>query len=519
MEAGMMKRFPVAAGTLLAGAIALGPLSDSCAAQATVKRSPSGFNLFSVQQDVELGQQSAAEAERQLPLLNDRTTNRYLNQIIQRLAAVAPGAKYPYQIKAVNATEINAFSLPGGPMYVNRGLITSARSEAELAGVLSHEMAHVALRHGTNQASKAYLGQAGLGILGGLLGKKNTTSQIVNSIGGVGLNAVFLKFSRDDEHEADALGADMMARAGYDPIAMATFFELLRTEQNHDPSKLERFFASHPPAGDREARIRQLASGLGTARTQPVGNFDRIRRALGSSSIASSQTQWPDTPAATPLPPTAPVEVVVAPPSSRFVRFEAPNGFFSILHPDNWRRYAATPGLAVSFAPDGGVVTLPNGQPAMVHGVIINHYAPFEGASDRLSNSLQRHYAPFEDRNNPRGSLEDATDDLVRQILRSNPYLRAEEGSAKPELIDGQSGYSVLMTGISPVTGEEERVTAFTRELADGHVVYALCIAPGRDYSALNFTFTTMVRSLRVNDAVAHRATRTRPGNNLRRPD
>jgi beta-barrel assembly-enhancing protease len=162
-----------------------------------------GFNLFSVEQGVEIGRQSAVEAERQLPMLRNRNVDRYLGKIVTRLAAHAPGARYPYGIKAVNDSSINAFALPGGPMYVNRGLFEAARSEAELAGVLAHEMAHVALRHGTHQASKAYLGQAGLGILGGLLGKNGgNTAQIVNAVGGPGLNAVFLKFGRDAEYQA-----------------------------------------------------------------------------------------------------------------------------------------------------------------------------------------------------------------------------------------------------------------------------------------------------------------------------
>ena len=169
-----MKRTIQAPSALLAIALVLcAPL----AARAATSHATPGFNLFSVEQDIEIGRQSAAEAERELPLLNDRNVDRYLNEIIRKLAEQAPGARYPYAIKAVNASEINAFSLPGGPMYVNRGLFEAARSEAELAGVLAHEMSHVALRHGTHQASKAYLSQAGLGILGGLLGKNggNTT--------------------------------------------------------------------------------------------------------------------------------------------------------------------------------------------------------------------------------------------------------------------------------------------------------------------------------------------------------
>jgi Zn-dependent protease with chaperone function len=504
-----MKRFLFAPAMLVAGALTVSPLSSPCEAQSTVRRSQSGFNLFSVEQDVEIGRQAATEAERQLPLLNDRTTDRYLNQIVQRLAAQAPGARYPYQIKAVNATEINAFALPGGPMYVNRGLVTTARSEAELAGVLAHEMAHVALRHGTTQASKAYLGQAGLSILGGLLGQRSSTAKIVNAVGGFGLNAAFLKFSRDDEHEADAAGAEIMARAGYDPVAMADFFALLRQEQGRDPSKLERFFSSHPPPANREARIRQLASGLGTTRSPDVGGFATIQSRLGSSTLAARETQWPPTTSTGTVERRIdPVTVSVPRPSSRFVTFQQPNGFFSIQHPNNWRAYATT-GFAVSMAPDGGVVALSDGQPVMAYGVIVNHYAPFAGEMERRERSLRRNYAPFEDRTTTRAPLEDATDDLVNQVLLTNSYLSAEAGSARAEEIDGAAGYSLLLKGRSPVTGEEERVTVYTRELTDGHVLYALCIAPSREWSTLDATCSRMLRTLIVDDAAAHRSTRT----------
>jgi Zn-dependent protease with chaperone function len=508
-----MRKFIVAPAMLLAGAIAIAPLSTPIDAQSTVRRSPSGFNLFSVQQDVEIGKQASIEAEQQLPMLNDRVTNQYLSRIIQRLAAQAPGANYPYSIKAVNATEINAFSLPGGPMYVNRGLITTARSEAELAGVLAHEMAHVALRHGTNQASKAYLAQAGLGILGGLLGSKNSTSKIVNAVGGFGLNAAFMKFSRDDEYQADATGAEMMAKAGYNPVAMADFFAVLRQEQGRDPSKLERFFASHPPPANRETRIRTLAANLGQTQTREVGGLASIQSRLGSVSVAAQQTQWPtETSPGTVARPTDVVTVNVPAPSSRFVKFDQPNGFFSIQYPNNWSTFATASSFAASLAPAGGVVETSSGQPAMVYGVIINHYAPFNGESARRANSLQRNYAPFEDRNATRGTLEEATDDLIYQVLATNPYLQAEAGSARAEEIDGANGYSVLLSGRSPLTGQDERVTAYTRELADGHVLYALCIAPSNLWSALDQTCTRMLRTLIVNDAAAHRSTRvTRP--------
>jgi predicted Zn-dependent protease len=437
-----MKRRIQAPSLLLASALVLwAPL----AAGAATSRPTPGFNLFSVEQDIEIGRQSAAEAERQLPLMNNQNVDRYLNGIVKKLAAQAPGAPYPYAIKAVNDAAINAFSVPGGPMYVNRGLFEASRSEAELAGVLAHEMSHVALRHGTHQASKAYLSQAGLGILGGLLGKNGgNTAQIVNAIGGLGLNAAFLKFGRDDEYQADQLGAEIMAGAGYNPVAMADFFTLLRGQQGRDPGKLEQFFSDHPPSADREARIRAQAGSLRQARSQDVGGFDRTRADLrklaqrlgqpGTQDSRGQNTRSQD---------SGQFDVRVDQPSSRFQKFEQRNGLFTIEHPDNWRAYASDSGYAVSIAPDGGVVDIGNGQQAMLYGVIVNHYAPFQGDSERQGASQERSYAPYEDTARWRGSLADATDDLVRQVIQSNSYLRAQDGQARQEQIDGQSSYSV----------------------------------------------------------------------------
>lgn len=501
-----MPRSIFAPAALFASLAVLGPLSVPGTAQ-TVRQPQPGFNLFSAQQDVEIGRQSAIEAERQLRLLNDVTTNGYLTRIVNRLAPQAPGAKYPYRIKAVNAEEINAFAFPGGPMYVNRGLIQAARSEAELAGVLAHEMAHVALRHGTHQASKAYLTKGGLGLLGGLLGKPTGSSgQIINAIGGVGLNAVFMKFSRDDEYQADQVGAQMMVRAGYDPVAMATLFEVLTMQQGREPGKLEQFFSSHPPASDRGVRIRRLASTLGTGSTQVVGNFAALQTRLNRLGNAPPQVIGSTAPAVIDDGTVQPVTVAVEPPSARFARFSHPNGFFTIDYPNNWRAYST--GLAASIAPEGGVASRSTGVQTLHYGVIVNHYAPFEGESDRWSASLQRSYAPFEDRTNPpRAFLEDATDDLVRTVMRANSYLQAEAGSARSETIDGAAGFSVVLSGRSPVTGADEQVTVFTRGLPDGHVVYAIAVAPAREAAALDPTFRRMVQSLRINDEAAHRAT------------
>jgi hypothetical protein len=489
---------------LLAATAAFGPITGAgVAAQTTASRPQPGFNLFTVQQDIDIGRQSALEAERQLKLLPSPSTNTYLNRIITRLAASAPGAKYPYNIKAVNAPEINAFALPGGPMYVNRGLIEAARTEAELAGVLAHEMSHVAMRHGTHQASKAYLSQAGLGILGGLLGRSSGTARVLNAIGGVGLNTLFLKFSRDDEYEADQVGAEIMSRAGYDPNAMANFFELLRAEQGRNPSKVEQFFSDHPSTSDRETRIRQLAKSLGTGRTQVIGGFDNVRASLRGQSTGQQQVVQYNT-QTTPLDTTyyGTVKVQVPAPSSRMVRFNQPNGFFSIDYPDNWQAYPS--GYAVSMAPEGGVHTTADGRQVMLYGVIINHYTPFRNQTYRDPNV--RSYVPFEDRT--RGTLESATDDLVRTLTESNSYLVAQ-GTAREVMFGGARGYNLTLAGRSPVTGEEERVIVYTRGLADGHVMYALSVVPGRDYGVLEGTFNRMLQTLSVDDNAYHRSSTT----------
>ncbi len=494
---------------LLASALVLcAPLGAS----AQNRRPTPGFNLFTVEQDVEIGRQSAVEAERQLKLLNNGNVNRYLTGIITRLAAQAPGTRYPYTIKAVNDPAINAFALPGGPMYVNRGLFEAARSEAELAGVLAHEMSHVALRHGTHQASKAYLSQSGLGILGGLLGRNGgNTSKILNTVGGVGLNVAFLKFGRDDEYQADQVGAEIMAAAGYNPVAMADFFELLRQEQGRDPGKLEKFFSSHPASADREARIRAQASGLRLAQSRDVGGFAEIKanmRRLPAASTTAAQ-RIADEPVYQNTPQSGQFDVRVAEPSTRFQQFDQRNGLFTIEYPDNWRTYGSTSGYAVSMAPDGGVVDTGNGQQAMLYGVIINHYAPFEGDTDRRLGSMERSYAPFEDTDQWRGSLADATDDLVRTLIRSNTYLRAQDSLARRELIDGAPSFSVVLSGRSPVTGQDEQVTVVTRGLSDSHVIYALSVVPANRNNAMSQTFTRMLRSMTVNEEAAHRGTQT----------
>jgi beta-barrel assembly-enhancing protease len=477
-----------AAGILLAFAA----LSAGAAlAQTPVK---SGFNVFPVEQDIEVGRQSAAQAERQLPLLASSSADAYVGRIGRRLAAAAPGPEFPYSFRVVNASDVNAFALPGGPTYVTRGLIETVRTEGELAGVIAHEISHVALRHGTNQVSKAYLAQAGIGLLGGLLGGGGTTGQIIQAVGGFGLNALFLKFSRTAESQADVLGTQIMARAGYDPLAMASMFSLLKAQQGREPGKLAQFFSDHPSPVNREARVREEARLLGARRTTaPVGAIENVQADLRRMPRAASMAQIARGGGTSG--PTA--GGAIERPSARYRTFRHRSGFFEIDYPDNWRVVEPSSGYGVTILPEGGAVRASSGQDALVYGVVINHYEPFDGSIGDVWGS----------RTGPatgEGTLEQATNDLVNELTRSNSHLRAS-GSMRRQTVDQARALSIVLAGTSPVTRAEERVTVFTRELPDGHVIYALFVAPGRDYPALADTFQRMISSLRVKDTAYHR--------------
>jgi len=261
-------------------AFALVSLTAGCATTGSAAQG-SGFNLFSAEQDVELGREAARQIESQVRVLRHPRSTDYVEEIVHRLTAQAPGARFDYQVKLVDATDINAFALPGGFVYANRGLVEAVRSEGELAGVLAHEIAHVAMRHGTRQATKAAGAKAGLSVLQRILGRNdNETGKIVGVVGGVGLNAAFLKFGREDEREADRVGAEIMAQAGYDPEDMARFFDLLAAQRKSNPSKVEQFFSSHPSPGDRAALIRQAGYRREYDRDDEIGGLASVQRDL-----------------------------------------------------------------------------------------------------------------------------------------------------------------------------------------------------------------------------------------------
>src|SRR5262249_36436199 len=235
-----------------------------------------GFNLFSEQQDIELGRQSAEEVMRETPLLRDQQIQNYISNLGQKLASKAPGYKFPYQFRVTATRDINAFALPGGFMFVNAGAIAAAKNEGELAGVMAHEISHVALRHGTSQATKAYIAQAGLSVLGGLAGGDTDLGQVIQTLGGAGGNAIFLKFGRTAETQADLEGARIMAEAGYDPRDLANFFKTL---QEKGGQRVPEILSDHPDPGNRIKAINDLLPSLSVS-SNPVHDsqeFEQIK--------------------------------------------------------------------------------------------------------------------------------------------------------------------------------------------------------------------------------------------------
>jgi beta-barrel assembly-enhancing protease len=252
-----------------------------------------GWNLFEPEEDIELGKQSADKLAEQVQLAGDREVVGYIEQLGARLVKAAPGFDYPYEFRVIASKEMNAFALPGGIIFVNAGAILAAKNEGELAGILAHEIAHVALRHGTEQASKRYVAVAGKEILDRLTGGSSTrVGKIINSIGGAGANVLFLKFGRDSEREADIEGARIMSEVGYDPVELANFFQRLESEGEAGGPE---FLNDHPNPGNRVAAIKDSMKSL-RVDPDPIRNtadFGRVKSRLASGAIPLGESSRP----------------------------------------------------------------------------------------------------------------------------------------------------------------------------------------------------------------------------------
>ena len=470
-------------------------------AEAQTKVEP-GWNMFSPQQDVEIGQQSAVQAERQMPIVKDADVDAYINRIGQKLAANAGGPKFQYRFRVVNASDINAFALPGGFIYLNRGIIDNAKNEGEVAGVLAHEIAHSALRHGTHQASKAYGAQAGLQILGSLLGGKvgNNTAQIINTVGGIGMNALFLKFTREMETQADVRGAQILAASGYTPADMVSFFRQL---EKVDTARKTTWLSHHPAPPDRIARIekeRLLLKEPATP-TQNTTQLARIQadlRGLGKAPTMAQIAQGAQAPTSSSTASSSRGRAAssanaigrVAAPSTSFRKYKNRSGAYEVAYPANWKVYESG-SFGVTIAPEGGIGTV-SGRTEVVYGLIVNHYEPANTAGMAL-------------RSGQRGiTLEGAANDLIAQIRSASPHLRVASGSGQQIRVDGKTALAATLKGRNPNTKLDERVTLVTRALPDGHLIYLLFVTPEKDASQYANAVNTIVQSVNVTESTRH---------------
>ncbi len=426
-----------------------------------------GWNLFSPAQDVEMGRQVSQDAERQLEIVNDPRIDSYLNTLGRRLAAKAPGEKYPYQFKLVNDRAINAFCLPGGFVYVNRGVIENADNEAQLAGVMAHEISHAALRHGTNQASKAYAAQVPLALLGGMLGS-NSIGAVLTQIGaGFAANSILLKYSRDAERQADLMGAQIEYDAGYDPRGIPQFFEKLQAQERG--GGMPNWFSSHPSPENRVGGVNSEIEKLGGAPPKyktDSPEFRSIRSIVlalpapgKGSATASSDNRTSGQPGRPAIP------------STRYQSFQ--NSVLRISYPDNWRVYGQD--AAVTIAPEGGILDDGRGNAALGYGVMINVFEPH---TDRYGQA----------------TLEDATDQLIEDLRHSNPAMRIERRRERVR-IGGGRGLSTYLTNDSPAGGKEYLwlVTVLRK---DG-LIYFVSVAPEREYDYYDQAFQNMLSSVR----------------------
>jgi hypothetical protein len=435
-------------------------------------------NNYTPAQDVELGRQAAAEARQQLPILRDDAVSSYIEDIGRRLtAAIPPDLQHPefrYTFEPVNVREINAFALPGGPMFVNRGMIEAAHTEGEIAGVMAHELSHVVLRHGTAQASKATkyeIGQVAGAVLGAIIG--GGWGRVISEGTQFGLGTAFLRFSREYEKQADLEGAQIMARAGYDPRDMANMFKTI--EKQGGPGGPQ-WLSDHPNPGNRVEYITREAETLRVE--NPVRDtraFQQVQAHLHQLSPAPTTEQAtrnagrrPTGTSGSDAPPRGRVE----PPSSSFRTYNEGN-VFRVSVPSNWRELAGGTS-SVTFAPDGAYGRA-NGQSVFTHGVEF-------GIGRNESHDLQT-----------------ATQELIDSLRAGNPNL-SRGGRLERTTLGDRRGLRTLLTNQSEATGQPETIQVATTQTRDGNLFYAIGVAPSEAFGSYRDVFDRIIGSVQLMD-------------------
>jgi hypothetical protein len=431
-------------------------------AQRTQLKAP--WNVYSPNTDVQVGKENADLMARKLTLCNDPRVDKYLTTLGMRLVAKLPtkGVQYPWEFHCVNDKSINAFALPGGYVFVHRGAIEVADNESQLAAVMGHELSHVALRHGTAQASKARLTEGAAGILGGLLGG-SASGQVLAQGVALGAGGLLLHYSRADETQADVMGTQVIYDAGYDPRAMAQFFEKLQAETaGKNPPQ---FLSDHPNPGNRVERVNQEIDKLGGP--PPNGKrdsaeFEAIKREV--LALPAPKKIAPTVAAANSGPPP--------PPSSKFAEYAGTS--YSLKYPDNWGQSDDKNGA--TFVPPNGVLQGSDGQAALAYGMIVD-LSPIQG-----------------DPGNP-DTLRTATQGLIQNLQHTNPNLKISREPG-PVKLNGQPGLSTYLTNDSPAGGQETDwlITAMQPQ----GLLSFLCVAPQAAYSEYDKTFSAILDTVRL---------------------
>jgi Zn-dependent protease with chaperone function len=311
---------------------------------------PAFFNLFSPQQDIELGKEAATEVEKTQPVVHNEELTGYLTRIGTRLAKSKRAGDFPFSFHVINDKTINAFALPGGPIFVHSGLLAAVDNETQLAGVLAHEMSHVALRHGTNQASKANVLQLGAALATSALGDSGSVWSRLGEIGiGLGAQSVLLKYSRDAETQADLNGAQIMHDAGYDPVQMAVFFQKLEAQGQKDNSLMANFLSDHPSPGNRVQYVEQQNKYMPKIKYMELEPAELPRVKNIAASLPPPPK--PAAPSGTGAAPAAPSEVR---PSGRYERYQGKA--FSLDYPGNWQTFGEQNSSALTVAPKEALI-------------------------------------------------------------------------------------------------------------------------------------------------------------------
>jgi Zn-dependent protease with chaperone function len=455
------------------------------------------------QQQIQLGFQAAAQVYQQMPVLpDDSPETQYIRQLGQKLVATIPSEySWPFEFHVIPQKEINAFALPGGPMFVNVGTIAAAQDEAELAGVMAHEMAHVYMQHSAKQAGKTQTTAALAGLAGALIGALTggAIGQLAQAGIQIGAQGVILKYSRSDEAQADAVGAIIMYKAGYNPQALADFFKTLEAEGGSGPQ----FLSDHPNPGNREQAIQQEIAQWPPKRfVTTSAAFDAAKKHVLNVQMYTAQQisqgaksgQWASlnkqngaifqappgvavsAPASQSQPSEAarPVSLQEVLPSGRLVTTDL--GPLKIAAPDNWRVMAPSQrGDDIRIAPEAGVTGN-----AIGYGLLLNGVKP-----------------------NRTANVDDVTNELVQEMVKgSGDDLRAV-GSAQSITVAGVQGRSVNLESTSPYPDakgqpQKERDWLVTVPRSDGSVLYFVFVAPQSEFNRFSPTYDSMLKSIQL---------------------